>query len=119
MFRVLSNQHHQPRTNQKLRFSEKKIQNRGVCGQAFPSLGSPVIPFFFCSRPNVLDELAPKRLLRKLKAQGIFWPPAEGGSGGGKKIGGDVPYFSFSRSVLVLARSQTREKKNIQRLFTG
>ena len=41
MFRVLSNQHYPHRTNQK--------QNRGVCGQAFPSSSSPstVIHFFF------------------------------------------------------------------------
>ena len=72
MFRVLSNQHYQHRTNQKLRlWANAVFQNRGVCGQAFPSLPSPspspVIPFFFfCSRPNVLDELARKRLLRRL-----------------------------------------------------
>ena len=28
--------------------------------------------FFFCSRPNVLDELARKRLVRRLKPQGIY-----------------------------------------------
>ena len=69
MFRVLSNQHYQHRANQKLRsWANAVFQNRGVCGQAFPSLPSPspVIPFFFCSRPNVLDELARKRLLRRL-----------------------------------------------------
>ena len=32
---------------------------------SFPS-PSPVIPFFFCSRPDVLYELARKRLLRRL-----------------------------------------------------
>ena len=68
MFRVQSNQHYQQRANQKLRSRANAVfQNRGVCGQAFPSLPSPspVIPFF-CSRPNVLDELARKRLLRRL-----------------------------------------------------
>ena len=52
MFRVLSNQHHQHRTNQKLRsWANAVFQNRGVCGQAVPSFPSPspspVIPFFF------------------------------------------------------------------------
>ena len=54
MFRVLSNQHYQHRTNQKLRsWANAVFQNRGVCGQAVPSFPSPspVIPFF-CSRPN-------------------------------------------------------------------
>ena len=52
MFRVLSNLHYQHRTNQKLRsWANAVFQNRGVCGQAFPSFRSPspVIPFF-CSR---------------------------------------------------------------------
>ena len=71
MFRVLSNQHYQHRTNQKLRsWPNAVFQNRGVCGQAvpfFPSPSpSPVIPLFFCSRPDVLDELARKHLLRRL-----------------------------------------------------
>ena len=51
------------------------FQNRGVCGQACPSFPSPVIPFF-CSRLDVLDELARKRLLCTLalfgNSQGIF-----------------------------------------------
>ena len=67
MLRVQSNQHYQHRANQKLRsWANAVFQNRGVCGQAFPSLPSPspVIPFF--SRPNVLDELVRKRLLRRL-----------------------------------------------------
>ena len=54
MFRVLSNQHYQHRTNQKLRsWANAVFQNRGVCGQAFPSFPSPspVIPFF-CSCPS-------------------------------------------------------------------
>ena len=71
MFRVLSNQHYQHPTNQKLSsWANTVFQNHGVCGQAFPSLPcpspSPVIPFFCCSRPNVHDELAQKRLLRRL-----------------------------------------------------
>ena len=52
MFRVLSNQHYQHRTNQKLRlWANAVFQNRGVCGQAFPSFPSPfpVIPFFLLS----------------------------------------------------------------------
>ena len=68
MFRVLSNQHYQHRTNQKLRsWANAVFQNRGVCGQAFPSFPSPspVIPFFFLALvPPFLDELARKRLLR-------------------------------------------------------
>ena len=50
MFRVLSNQHYQHRTNQKLRsWANAVFENRGVCGQAFPSFPSPspVIPFSF------------------------------------------------------------------------
>ena len=73
MFRVLSNQHYQHPTNQKLSsWVNTVFQNHGVCGQAFPSLPcpcpslSPVIPFSCCSRPNVLDELAQNRLLRRL-----------------------------------------------------
>ena len=55
MFRVLSNQHYQHRTNQKLRsWANAVFQNRGVCGQAFPSFPSPslVIPFFFALVPT-------------------------------------------------------------------
>ena len=54
MFRVLSNQHYQHRTNQKLRlWANAVFQNRGVCGQAFPSFPSPSpVILFFCSRPN-------------------------------------------------------------------
>ena len=45
MFRVLSNQHYQHRTNQKLRsWANAVFQNRGVCGQAVPSLISPSPP---------------------------------------------------------------------------
>ena len=65
---MLSNQHYQHRTNQKLRsWANAVFQNRGVCGQAFPSFPSPslVIPCF-CSRLNFLDELARKRFLRRL-----------------------------------------------------
>ena len=48
MFRVLINQHYQHRTNQNLRLRAKAVfQNRGVWGQAFLSLPSPMIPFFF------------------------------------------------------------------------
>ena len=75
MFRVLSNQHYQHRTNQKLRsWANAVFQNRGVCRQAFPSFPSPspVIPFF-CSHPNFLDELARKRLLRRLSLK-RYWP---------------------------------------------
>ena len=48
------------------------FQNRGVCGQTYPSspsLPSPVIPFFFfffALVPTFLDKLARKRLLRRL-----------------------------------------------------
>ena len=53
MFRVLSNQHYQHHTNQKLRsWASTVFQNLGVCGQAqlpsFPS-PSPVISFFLLS----------------------------------------------------------------------
>ena len=74
MFRVPSNQHYQHRTNQKLRsWANAVFQNRGVCGQAVPSFPSPspVIPFF-CSRPDILDELARKRLLRRLDWSGLL-----------------------------------------------
>ena len=78
---MLSNQHYQHRTNQKLRsWANAVFQNRGVCGQAFPSFPSPspVIPFFG-SRPNFLDKLARKRLLRRLAAtqariSSAWWP---------------------------------------------
>ena len=53
MFRMLSNQHYPHRANQKLRsWANAVFQNRGVCGQAFPSLPSPspLISFFLCSR---------------------------------------------------------------------
>ena len=49
MSRVLSNQHYKHSTNQKLRsWANAVFQNRGVCGQTFPSFPSPspVIPFF-------------------------------------------------------------------------
>ena len=43
MFRVLSNQHYQHRTNQKLRsWANAVFQNCGVCGQAFPSFPFPL-----------------------------------------------------------------------------
>ena len=47
------NQHYQHRTNQKLRSCANAVlQNRGVCGQAFPCLPhSPVIPHFFALVP--------------------------------------------------------------------
>ena len=50
MYWLLFNQHYQHRTNQKLRsWANVVFQNRGVCGQAFPSLPSPspLIPIFF------------------------------------------------------------------------
>ena len=47
--------------------------NRGVCGWAFPSLPSPSPSFLvFCSCPNFLNELARKRLLRRLKTGRIL-----------------------------------------------
>ena len=80
MFRVLINQHYQHRTNQKLRLRAKAVfQNRGVWGQAFLSLPSPIIPFFFCSRPNVLDKLAQKCLLRRLDQYSWSLHPKEEG----------------------------------------
>ena len=66
MFRMLSNQHHPYRANQKLRsWANAVFQNRGVCGQAFPSFPSPSpVTHFFCSCPaNFLDEHARKRLI--------------------------------------------------------
>ena len=52
MYWSLFNQYYQQGTNQKLRsWANAVFQNRGVCGQAFPSLPSPspspAIPFFF------------------------------------------------------------------------
>ena len=52
----------------KLEREQKKRVEGGGGGESFPS-PSPVIPFF-CSRPNFLDELARKRLLRRLLANG-------------------------------------------------
>ena len=52
MYWLLFNQHYQHRTNQKPRsWANAVFQNRGVCGQAFPSLpsSSPVISFFLLS----------------------------------------------------------------------
>ena len=59
MFRILSNQHHPHRANQKLHSPTNAVfHNRGVCGQAVPSFPSPspVIHFFFCSCSSFLDE---------------------------------------------------------------
>ena len=50
MYWLLFNHHYQHCTNQKLRsWANAVFQNRGVCGQAFPSLPSPssIIPYFF------------------------------------------------------------------------
>ena len=59
----------------KVRAGARKKKNgergrrRGEEETTFPSSSpSPVIPFFFCSRPNVLDELARKRLLHRLNS---------------------------------------------------
>ena len=74
---LLFNQHYQHRTNQKLRsWANAVFQNRGVCGQAVPSLPfpSPLIPFF-CSRPNFLDKLARKHLLCLLCRLVLFHSP--------------------------------------------
>ena len=52
MYWLLFNRHYQHCTNQKPRsWANAVFQNRGVCGQAFPSLpsSSPVIPFFLLS----------------------------------------------------------------------
>ena len=69
MFRVLSNQHYQHRTNQNLRsWANPVFQNRGICATVSLSpLPLPRHSFFFCSRPNALDELERKRLLRRLQ----------------------------------------------------
>ena len=53
IFRVLSNQHYWHHTNQKQHsWANAVFQNRGVCGQAFPSFPSPspVIPFLLSSQ---------------------------------------------------------------------
>ena len=65
MFRVLSNQHYQHRTNQKLHlWANAVFQNHGVCRQGFflPLPGHS----FFCSRPNFLDNLVWQHLLRRV-----------------------------------------------------
>ena len=52
MYWLLFNQHYQRRPSQKLRsWANAVFQNRGVCGEAFPSLPSPspLIPFFLLS----------------------------------------------------------------------
>ena len=54
----------------KLEREQKKVEGEGGMGEeetSFPSFPSPspVIPFFY-SRPNFLDKLARKRLLRRL-----------------------------------------------------
>ena len=61
-------------TTGKLEQEQKKKGGRGRGrgeGEEVPSFPSPspVLSFFFCSRPNFLDELARKRLLRRLRAQ--------------------------------------------------
>ena len=61
MFRMLSNQHYQHPTNQKLSsWANTVFQNHGVCGQAFPSLPrpspSPAIPFFVALVPMFLTN---------------------------------------------------------------
>ena len=71
MFRVLSNQHYQHRTNQKLRsWANAVFQNRGVCGQAVPSFPSPspVIPFLF-SGPNFSRRTRAETLATQAKFQ--------------------------------------------------
>ena len=75
MFRVLSNQHYQYRTNQKLRsWTNAVFQNRGVCGQAFPSFPSPspVIPFFRC-RPNFCRRTRAETLATQARSIYVLW----------------------------------------------
>ena len=73
MFRVLINQHYQHRTNQKLRLGRKQFfKIVGFGGKHFFLFPPPSFPFFFCSRPNVLDKLAQKCLLRRLDQ--YSWP---------------------------------------------
>ena len=74
MFRVLSNQHYQHRTNQKLcSWANAVFQNHGVCGQASLSLPSPfpIIPFFLLSSQRS-QQIRAKRLLRRLDQ--YLWP---------------------------------------------
>ena len=68
MFRVLSNQHYQHRTNQKLRSWANAAFSKSWDLRASVSFFPLPLPChsFFCSRPNLLDELARKRLLRRL-----------------------------------------------------
>ena len=68
MFRVLLNQHYQHRANQKVRsWATQFFKIVGFAGKRFLLSPSPSRhSFFFCSCPNVLDELARKRLLRRL-----------------------------------------------------
>ena len=77
MFRVLSNQHYQHRTNQKLRsWANAVFQNRGVCEQAFSSFPSPslIIPcfFFFCSRPTFSRRTRAETLATQARCRWIL-----------------------------------------------
>ena len=55
---------------------ERKVEEGEVGGGEKRFLLSPSPPpsilFFFCSRPDVLDELARKRLLRRLSPDGTY-----------------------------------------------
>ena len=62
MFWMLSNQHYPYRANQKLRsWANAVFQNRGVCGQAFPSFPSP--------SPVILFFLLLSQLCRRTRAE--------------------------------------------------
>ena len=73
---MLSNQHYRHRANQKLRsWANAVFQNRGVCGQAVPSLPSPSpVIHFFCSCPSFLYEPREETLATQAKK-----PPARTG----------------------------------------
>ena len=68
------NQHCQHRTNQKLHSCANAVlQNRGVCGQAFPCLPpSPVIPLFFALVPFFSNRARVRSIFSHVKITWYF-----------------------------------------------
>ena len=73
MFRVLSNQHYQHRTNQKLR---SKSWGLWASVSFFPLPLPCHSIFFFALVPTFLDELGRKRLLRRLTNRRVLYSRA-------------------------------------------